>query len=139
MNATLPRTRKPARETHGTCRLIPACNLPLPAALDAGEAMLSILPEVGEPTSYTVLRLSDPDGRTVGFRLTRLAAFIVDRRLYDIDVTPGYGWQCDCPDAQFRSWECKHVHALRAALTRAGITIAAPNRQEPVRVELEDL
>jgi hypothetical protein len=139
MTATATRTRKPARETHGTCRLIPACHLPLSAALDAGEAMLSIIPEHGEPTNYTVLRLSDPDGRPVGFRLTRLAAFIVDRKLYDIDVTPGYGWQCDCPDAQFRSRECKHVHALRAALTRAGITIAAPKRQEPACVELEDL
>src|SRR5215472_13488845 len=86
---TTTRARKPARETHGTCRLVPACNLPLAEALDAGEAMLTILPERGEPTSYTVLRLADEDGRTIGFRLTRLTQFIVDRKLYDIDVTGG--------------------------------------------------
>ncbi len=140
MCATATKTRKPARETHGTCRLVPACNLPLPAALDAGEALLSIIPERGEPTSYTVLRLSDPDGQTVGFRLTRLAAFIVDRKVYDIDVTPGYGWQCDCPDAQFQNRECKHVRSLRAALAAAGITLPAPKRQQPAPcvVEFDD-
>jgi hypothetical protein len=130
MCATATRTRKPARETHGTCRLIPACNLPLPAALDAGEAMLSIIPERGEPTNYLVQRLSDPDGETVGFRLTRLAAFIVDRKVYDIDVTPGYGWQCDCPDAQFQNRECKHCKSLRACLTRHSILVPAPKRQQ---------
>jgi hypothetical protein len=137
--ATLPRTRKPARETHGTCRLIPACNLPLPAALDAGEAMLSIIPEHGEPTNYLVQRLADPDGQTVGFRLLRLAAYIVDRKLYDIDVTGGFGLRCDCPDCEFRSRECKHIRSLRAALAAAGITIPAPKRQQPACVELEDL
>jgi hypothetical protein len=93
--------------------------------------MLSILPERGEPTNYTVLRLADEDGRTVGFRLTRLAAFIVDRKVYDIDITLGYSWPCDCPDAQFQNRECKHVHALRASLTAAGISIPAPMRREP--------
>ncbi len=138
--ATAIRTRKPARQTHGTCRLTPACNRTLADALDAGEALLTIYPERGEPTNYTVLRLSDRDGCTVGFRLTRLAAYIVDRKLYDIDVTPGYGWQCDCPDAQFQNRECKHVRSLRAALAVAGISIPAPKRQQPAPcvVEFDD-
>jgi hypothetical protein len=118
--------------THGTCRLIPACALPLPQAIDAGEAMLTLYPTNGKPASYLVQRLADPDGGTVGFRLTRLAAYIVDRKVYDIDVTPGYGWQCDCPDAQYHGHACKHVRALRAALAHAGLVAAPPQRQGPV-------
>jgi hypothetical protein len=78
---TTTRTRKPARETHGTCRLIPACDLPLPEALDAGEAMLTIHPDRKDvpATGYTVRRLADKEGRTLGFRLIRLAEFIIDR------------------------------------------------------------
>jgi hypothetical protein len=125
-----PKTRKPARVTHGTCRLAATGNLTLAAALDSGDALLTLTPENGKPTNYTVQRLADGDGRTVGFRVTRLTQFIVDRKVYDIDVTPGYGWQCDCPDAEFQSRECKHVRALRAALATNGITIAAPQRQQ---------
>jgi hypothetical protein len=131
--------RKPARETHGTCWLIPACNLPLSEALDAGEAMLTIIPERGEPTSYTVLRLADEGGRTLGFRLTRLAAYIVDRKLYDIDVTGGYGWCCDCADAQFRgNGTCKHTRSLMAALAKNGISVATPKAQQAARPALPD-
>jgi hypothetical protein len=125
-----PKSRKPARETHGVCRLCPACNLTLPQALDTGEAVLSITPERGSPTNYIVQRLADPDGATVGFRLMKLAWYIVDRKVYDIDVTPSYGWQCDCPDAEFQGRECKHVHALRAALAKEGIEVATPKRQQ---------
>lgn len=128
--ATSRKPRKPARETHGTCQLIPACPLPLPQALDAGEALLTILPERGRVTNYTVKRLTDPDGDTVGYRLLKLTDYIVDRVAYDIDMTAGYGWQCDCPDAQFQGRECKHVRALRAALRQAGIDAAAPQRQQ---------
>jgi len=130
MTATVTRTRKPARVTHGACRLAATGNLTLAAALDSGDALLTITPETGKPTNYTVLRLADGDGHTVGFRMTKLTPYILDRKEYDIDVTPGYGWQCDCPDAQFQNRECKHVHALRAALARNGITVAAPQRQQ---------
>lgn len=133
-----PKTRKPARETHGTCRLSPACNLPLPQALDAGEAMLTLTPERGNPTSYQVQRLSDPYGATVGFRLMKLTWYIVDRKVYDIDVIPGYGWQCDCPDAEFQGRECKHVRSLRAALSKEGIEVVKLQRQhvaEPVELD----
>jgi hypothetical protein len=129
---TATKTRKQARETHGSCRIIPACNLPLPQALDAGEALLTIAPERGAPTNYTVQRLADDDGRALGFRLTRLTDYIVDRKVYDIDVCQGFGWTCDCPDAQFRSRECKHVRALRAALAKCGQLPPAPQRQQPV-------
>jgi hypothetical protein len=134
-----PKSRKPARETHGVCRLCPACNLTLPQALDAGEVVLSIIPERGNPANYVVKCLADPDGATVGFRLMKLAWYIVDRKVYDIDVTPGYGWQCDCPDAEFQGRECKHVRSLRAALANAGIQIAKPQRQHVAEpVELDD-
>jgi hypothetical protein len=117
---TTTRTRKPARETHGTCRLIPACNLPLAEALDAGEAMLTILPDRKDvpATSYTVKRLADDEGRTLGFRLTRLAEYIVDRKVYDIDVTTSYGWLCDCPDAQFQNRECRHCRSQHRRCSR---------------------
>jgi hypothetical protein len=123
-------TRKPARVTHGTCRLTATGNQTLAAALDSGDALLTLTPDNGKPTNYTVERLTDGDGQTVGFRVTRLTQFIADRKVYDIDVTPGYGWQCDCPDAQFQNRECKHVHALRAALAKNGIKVAAPQRQQ---------
>lgn len=133
------KTRKPARETHGVCRLSPACNLPLPQALDAGEAVLTLRPERGDSTSYQVQRLADPDGCTVGFRLMKLTWYIVDRKFYDIDVT-GRDWLCDCPDAQFQNRECKHCHALRAALKAAGIEVVKPQRQHVAEpVELDDL
>jgi hypothetical protein len=119
-------TRKPARETHGTTRLIPTGNLSLTEALDAGEAMLLITPDRGFPTSYTVKRLADKGGRTIGFRLTKLTAYILDRKLYDIDITTSYGWLCDCPDAQFQNRECKHCRSLRASLKAAGIEVSAP-------------
>lgn len=131
-------TRKPARETHGTCRLTAACPLALPAALDAGEALLIITPERGDPTTYTVLRLADKDGRTVGYRLTRLAWFVVDRKVYDIDLAGGFGPSCDCPDAQFRSRECKHVRCLLAALKHAGVRVEVSRPAAPP-VEMEDL
>ncbi len=130
-------TPKQTAPRHGSCRLVPACNLPLADALDAGEAMLTIYPERGEAANYTVQRLADSDGRTIGFRLTRLAWYIVDRKLYEIDVTPGYGWQCDCPDAQYRSRECKHVRSLRAALAQAGIDVPQPQRQESAADPME--
>jgi hypothetical protein len=36
-----------------------------------------------------VQRLTDPDGETVGFRMMKLTDYIVDRELYDIDITLG--------------------------------------------------
>jgi hypothetical protein len=125
-----PRTsRKPARETHGTCYLKATGALTLAQALDSGDALLTI--HADRCTNYLVQRLTDPDGETVGFRMMKLTDYIIDRKVYDIDITPGYGWPCDCPDALYQNRECKHVRALRAALTQNGITIAAPKRQQP--------
>lgn len=139
MNATQQnRNTKPARETHGECRLDPACSLSLADAIDAGEAMLVLWPEHGESSSYTVQRLHD-NGITLGFRLMKLTHYIIDRKVYDIDVTQPHGWQCDCPDAQYRNRECKHIRALRAALAAKGITVAAPVQPASKPIELEDL
>jgi hypothetical protein len=140
---TAPRTnrkpRKPAKETHGTCYLKATGNLTLAQALDSGDALLTIHSD--RCTNYLVQRLTDPDGETVGYRMMKLTDYIIDRKVYDIDITPGYGWQCDCPDALYQNRECKHVRALRAALASNGITVAAPKRQQPAResIVLEDL
>jgi hypothetical protein len=123
-----PRTRKPARETHGTCYLKPTGNLTLEQALDSGDALLTI--HADRCTNYTVLRLADPDGETVGFRMMKLTAFIVDRKVYDLDVT-GKDWVCDCPDATFQNRACKHARALRAALASNGIIVITPKKPEP--------
>jgi hypothetical protein len=126
---TAPRTnrkpRKPAKETHGTCYLKATGTLTLTQALESGDALLTLHTDSGV-TNYTVMRLSDPDGETIGYRLMKLTQFIVDRKVYDIDITPGYCWQCDCPDALYQNRECKHVRALRAALTQNGITVSTP-------------
>jgi hypothetical protein len=55
--------------------------------------MLTITPDRSDlpVSSYTVLRLTDKEGRALGFRLTRLAEYIVDRKTYDIDVSTSYG------------------------------------------------
>jgi hypothetical protein len=86
-----------------------------------------------------VQRLSDPDGETVGFRLMRLTDYIVDRKVYDIDVCCGKDWLCDCPDAQFQNRECKHVRALRAALASNGITLNAPKPQATPQLIAADM
>ncbi len=122
------KTRKPALEAHGTCYLKATGNLALEQALDSGNALLTVHTE--RCTNYLVQRLTDPDGETVGFRLMKLTDYIVDRKVYDIDVNPGYGWQCDCPDALYQNRECKHVRALRAALASNGNMVAAPKKPE---------
>ena len=90
----------------------------LAAALEAGDALLTV--HNGNCTNYTVRRLTDQDGETIGYQLTKLTDYIVDRKVYDIEVT-GNGMRCNCPDATFKRHECKHVRALRAALTRHGL------------------
>src|SRR6516165_561660 len=102
-----PRTnRKPAREAHGKCFLKPTGNLTLQQALESGDALLTIHTE--RCTNYTVQRLADPDGETVGFRLVKLTDYIVDRQIYDIELA-GKELRCDCPDATFQNRECKHA------------------------------
>jgi hypothetical protein len=123
-------SNKPARETHGTCYLKATGNLTLQQALDSGDALLSLHTDDG-CTNYLVQRLTDPEGETVGYRMMKLTDFIVDRQVYDIDISSGFGWICDCADCQFRNRECKHIRSLRAALTQNGITLPAPKRQQP--------
>ena len=119
-----PRTnRKPAREARGTCYLKATGNRTLEQALDSGDALLTIHTE--RCTNYTVQRLTDPDGETVGFRLIKLTDYIVDRQIYDLELA-GKELRCDCPDATFQSRECKHAKALRAALAGNGINLNAP-------------
>jgi hypothetical protein len=67
--------RKPAREARGTCYLKATGNLTLQQALDSGDALLTIHTE--RCTNYTVQRLADPDGETVGFRLVKLTDYMV--------------------------------------------------------------
>jgi hypothetical protein len=123
MNTTTTlKTRKPARVAHGTCYLKATGDRTLAQALDSGDALLTIHAE--RCTNYTVQRLRDPEGETLGFRLMKLADYIVDRKVYDVDVTLGKDWLCDCPDATFQNRECKHARALRAALAHNGLLIS---------------
>jgi hypothetical protein len=114
--------RKPARETHGKCFLKASLGRTLEQSLIEGIALLTIHTE--RCTNYTVQRLADPDGETVGFRLIKLTDFIVDRQIYDIELA-GKELRCDCPDATFENRECKHARALRAALAGNGINLNA--------------
>jgi hypothetical protein len=83
-----------------------------------------------------VQRLTDPDGETVGFRMMKLTDYIVDGKVYDIDVCCGPHWLCDCSDAQFQNRECKHVRSLRAAMASHGIKISTPKPQ-PTEADFE--
>lgn len=122
------KTRK-VSETHGSCKLTAFDGMSIAEALDKNNASLVIRPERGESAAYDVLRLRDDRGAVLGFRLTKRAAYIVDRKVYDIDTTRGYGWQCDCPSAEFSGTECKHARALRQALARCGELPPAPQAQ----------
>ena len=123
--------------THGTCKLTAFVGT-MTEALDSSDASLVIRPERGESAAYDVLRLRDRDGAILGFRLVKRTRFIVDRKTYDIDTTRGYGWQCDCPSAEFSGAECKHVRALRQCLARCGQLPPAPQAQT-FNDTLEDL
>ncbi|GAC1467506.1 MAG: hypothetical protein NVSMB9_09180 [Isosphaeraceae bacterium] len=87
-----PSPRKPARPTHGTCRLTLRIN----------------------GTSYTVLPIpSDAFAALKAFRLKKS-----DGAVYDASQTV-YGLECDCPDFVFHRDGldpdgCKHVKALVA-------------------------
>jgi hypothetical protein len=74
-----------------------------------------------ETTEYDIGAFTDNDGALQGFGLAK-----DDDEVYSIDTTAGFGWTCDCADCQFRSRECKHIKAVRAALAKAGITVPAP-------------
>jgi hypothetical protein len=83
------KARKPARPTHGTCRL----------TLSINGTNYSVRPNVG--AAYTAFRLKKSDGTT-----------------YDVASTE-HGLTCDCPDHVFHRdgldpAGCKHVKAMVA-------------------------
>jgi hypothetical protein len=88
------------RPVTGSCRWV------LPIG-EVGTGVLQI-----NSTPYTVTILRSPSGVN-GYRLGK-----EDGKTYDIDAF-AETWKCDCPDATYRERECKHVKALRAALTVA--------------------
>jgi hypothetical protein len=63
-------------------------------------------------------------GKVVGFGLAK-----DDDEIYSIGITR-YGWECDCPDANWNNRECKHAKAVRAALSRLGIDVPSALKQE---------
>src|SRR5579862_8038268 len=107
MNATKTTTTTKTRKSRklqpvrGKCRWIGG--KPSFAALDAGNAMLLIVPEGKEPTAYHVQRLLDGE-RIAGYRLTKAG---IEETVYDVD---GETWECSCPDAVYndgREGGCK--------------------------------
>jgi hypothetical protein len=99
LNRQPPRKAKPVS---GTCRWV----RPIGAA---GTGVLAIT-----EVCYSITILKSR-GRTVGYRLEKL-----DGTVYDVNAE-GEPWTCDCPDATYRERECKHVKALRAALSRTAV------------------
>lgn len=97
---------------------------------------ISITNANGLATEYDIDAFTNGDGEIQGFGLAK-----DNDEIYAVDVTLGYGWQCDCADAQFRNRECKHVRGLRVALASARVVIPAPQRQHvaPDIIELDDL
>ncbi len=126
-------------ETHGSCRLSAFDGMTISEALDKNNASLVIRPERGASSAYDVQRLYDDDGCVIGFRLTKRTQFIVDRKVYDIDVTRGYERQCDCPSAEYSGKTCKHVRALQQALARCGQLPQKPVMQSNEDCGLDDL
>jgi hypothetical protein len=121
---TLTRTPKICKRTlrpvHGYSRWVGG--EPTATQLERGNALLMIVADGKVPQVYTVKRLPDSEGRTVGYRLAKVAAKI-DEQPYDIDITIE-PWSCDCPDATWNNARlngCKHVCGLRAALKAAGL------------------
>lgn len=126
---TMKRRKENLKPVSGTVRWL----RPLIVGKQLGR--ISITNANGNTTEYDLGAFLDNDGTIHGFGLAK-----DDDEVYAIDVTPGYGWQCDCPDAQFRGRECKHCKAVRAALKQVGIEVATPKRQQPAPqpVELDD-
>jgi hypothetical protein len=95
---------------------------------------VSITNANGQTAEYDLGAFADNDGVVVGYGLAK-----DDDEIHSIDVTAGFGWVCDCGDCQYRNRECKHIRAVRAALAQSGQLPPAPQRQQPARMELEDL
>jgi hypothetical protein len=64
--------------------------------------------------------------------------YLADRKLYDIDGTPGDGWQGDGPDAAYPNRQGKHDRSLRAARASDAVRSPAPKRQQPAFQEDND-
>jgi hypothetical protein len=72
----------------------------------------------------------------LGFRLRKK-----DGVCYDIDVSAGYGWTCDCPDGTYhpeRPGGCKHAKAVKAALAFLGRPLPQPVIPTPLPIEPSD-
>jgi hypothetical protein len=103
--------RKPARPTHGTCRLTLAIN----------GTHYSVRPNQG--AACAAFRLKKPDGT-----------------VYDVARTP-HGLTCDCPDFTFHREGrdpagCKHTKAMVACgLLASDPAATAPHHQETAPME----
>lgn len=79
----------------------------------------------GQGEEYDLGFFLDNDGCIVGIGLAK-----DDDTVYAIDTAAGFGWECDCADCQFRHRECKHIKAVRVALTKSGQLPPSPQRQQ---------
>jgi hypothetical protein len=101
------------------------------ADLFQGIAILEIEGE-GRLDSYWVsLHLDPSDGAILGVRLQKFG----EGTTYDL---PHDLSSCECPDHQYRQRECKHMSALRQALTAAVRDNALPRQRPPRRVERDE-
>lgn len=92
----------------GSCKWIKRMVLPL------GLGRLSITSNTsrGPVTAEYDVGAHLTEGKVTGYRLVK-----DDDEGYDVDAT-GKDWHCTCADSTYRQRECKHVKALRAALSR---------------------
>lgn len=101
----------------------PRCTKPIPAPTvkllswdwNTGTGRASI-----NEVEYSLTRLADDHGKTVGARLSRPsedAARVLGcpEKIIDVDFTAPHGWQCDCECAVYdpQRGPCKHVQGLR--------------------------
>jgi hypothetical protein len=107
--APRPRTQRKSSPAV-TGRLVTGCGL---ADLFNEAAVLTIHGPAGE-SLYWCGVITDR-GKIVGLTLRKFAT----GQLYRI-ACDGLTWECDCPDCCYRQRDCKHLLALRDALTRRG-------------------
>lgn len=121
-------TRKPASVRHGICSWVGYLP-PDDYALRRGLAQLWVTVETRRGKLTTLYRVQlhhSAGGRLEGITLVKCQDHGPDTNVsYFIDCSfgpvPEEHWHCDCPDAGYRSAQCKHVRSISAALRRIGL------------------
>jgi hypothetical protein len=120
----------PAPPVNVTGRIITGRGRTL-ADLFTGIAILEITAGEKMDSYWVSLHLDPSDGAILGVRLQKFG----DGATYDL---PHDLSACECPDHQYRGRPCKHMEALRQALTTAVKDNAKPRSRPPHRVERDE-